>query len=281
MKIINPIMKGLSQVLLQSNNITGLLILIGILYNSIIMGVGAMIGVVVSTYVAKKLRYREERIDGGYYGFNGVLVGIGVLSYYEMNILILLLIILGSSLTCIIMNWMEKRGIAPYTFPFVLMTWLLLFFINENNIAIATQFIELADADIDLMSSLGKGLGQIMFQENSITGMIFLIGIIIRSRIGALYAATGVLLSSILAYYLSVPLDLVNRGLFGFNGGLCGLAFADQSNRYSFWYAVLAIVLSLFVTQGMVKCKLLPLTVPFVISTWMVMGAKRYIGRLK
>jgi urea transporter len=55
MKVIDflkIISRGISQVMLQNNIITGLLFLIGIFYNSWLMGIGALIGVLISTLTA-------------------------------------------------------------------------------------------------------------------------------------------------------------------------------------------------------------------------------------
>lgn len=56
----DTLLRGVGQVMLQNNALTGLLFLIGIFYNSWIMGLGAMLGVLVSTLVAE---IKKEHVD--------------------------------------------------------------------------------------------------------------------------------------------------------------------------------------------------------------------------
>jgi len=76
--LFNILLKGYSQVMLQNNSITGLLFLAGIFYNSWILGLGAVIGVIAGTVTAFIMKYDKNDIDAGRYGFNAVLVGIAL-----------------------------------------------------------------------------------------------------------------------------------------------------------------------------------------------------------
>lgn len=87
MKIINLlkiILKGISQVMLQNNAMTGLLFLAGIFYHSWLAGLGALIGVLTSTITAFVLNYKKVDIYHGLYGFNGTLVGIALFSSLKL-----------------------------------------------------------------------------------------------------------------------------------------------------------------------------------------------------
>ncbi|MCZ7614213.1 MAG: urea transporter [Ignavibacteriaceae bacterium] len=50
--LINIILMGLGQVMLQANAITGLLFLIGIFYNSWLLGIAALAGTIVNAVTA-------------------------------------------------------------------------------------------------------------------------------------------------------------------------------------------------------------------------------------
>ncbi|NCA77090.1 MAG: hypothetical protein EOM90_12225 [Alphaproteobacteria bacterium] len=73
---ITTILRGVGQVMFQNNALTGILFLAGIFYNSWLMGLGAIAGNIASTITAKVLKYSDEDIKNGLYGFNGTLVGI-------------------------------------------------------------------------------------------------------------------------------------------------------------------------------------------------------------
>lgn len=116
------ILRGMSQVMLQNNWLTGLLFFAGVFYNSWLMGIGAVVGAAVSTYTAYVLNYNKEDVANGLYGFNGILVGIAVLFFYELTFLTILLLIVGSIFSSVIMNFMHEKKLKPFTFPFVLST---------------------------------------------------------------------------------------------------------------------------------------------------------------
>jgi urea transporter len=277
MKIINFIkilLKGISQIMLQNNPITGLLFLLAIFYNSWLLGIGALIGVSVSTVTAFILKYKRKDIEDGLYGFNGTLVGLASLFFFEISVLLIILLIIGSFLSALIMNFMHTRKLRPYTFPFVLSTWILMILIKLFNLVpeISHQLTEILK--LNILSSLSMGVGQVMFQENVITGIIFVIGIFISSKRAAIYAFIGSLIGMALALASVFPLNLINIGIFGFNGVLCGIAFADKK-KYSLIYAIIAIILSVFIIYGMIAFNWAALTAPFVFATWITLGLKR------
>ena len=75
---IRTILRGVGQIMLQNNALTGLIFLAGIFYNSGLMGCGALFGNIISTSSAKLLKYPKEDIENGLFGFNGTLVGIAI-----------------------------------------------------------------------------------------------------------------------------------------------------------------------------------------------------------
>ena len=246
--------------MLQNNALTGLLFLIGILYNSWILAVGALIAVLTGTFTAFVLKYKNKDILNGQYGFNAVLVGIALL---------IALVILGSILSVLIMNYMIRKKIPAYTFPFVLATWIVIIFIKIINL-IPSQTIELIQtANLNILSSLSMGFGQVMFQTN-------IIAILVNSRITALYALLGSLVGMLTAIILSFPLNLINLGIFGFNGVLCSIAFTDKKIS-SLIYAFISIILSVFIIYTFITFNWIALTAPFVFATWITLGIRKIV----
>ena len=68
------------------------------------------------------------------------------------------------------------------------------------------------------------GLGQIMFQQNALTGAFFLAGIAVASPLMALGAAAGDLIGTATARALGYDEKDIAAGLYGFNSGLVGIA---------------------------------------------------------
>lgn len=68
-----------------------------------------------------------------------------------------------------------------------------------------------------------------MFQESTVTGILFLIAVFINSRTAAIYAILGALLPIPIAILLGVDSESLNAGLMGYNGVLCAIALGDKS----------------------------------------------------
>jgi urea transporter len=271
---IKSVLRGVSQVMLQNNALTGLLFLAGIFYSSWQMGVGALIGALSSTLISFILNFNKKDILDGIYGFNGVLVGISLLFFFEFGALTICLIILGSFLSSTIMNFMYKRRLSPYTFPFILSTWIMILLIRYFDLIPQRTFEVIETANIDLLSSLAMGFGQVMFQASIVTGAIFLLAILVNSRVSAIYAFIGSFLGMAISLLFSFPLNLANMGIFGFNGVLCGIAFADKK-KSSLLFAIISIIISVVITYGMLAFNLIALTAPFVFATWITLGLRR------
>ena len=63
---------------------------------------------------------------------------------------------------------------------------------------------------------------------------------------------------------------MITAGLFGFNGVLCGIALSGKKWHHGI-LAIASIVVSVFVMFGMSRLGIITLTVPFVMSTWLIL----------
>ena len=113
-----------------------------------------------------------------------------------------------------------------------------------------------------------------MFQGSVITGVIFLLALLVNSRRVAVYGLGGSMVGVVIALLLSSPLNMINIGIFGFNAVLCGIAFSDRK-KYNLLLAVAAILFSVLITYGMMKLNIITLTAPFVLASWAVLFLSR------
>lgn len=264
------VLRGISQVFLLNNVTTGILFLIGIFYNSWPMGIGAVIGVLIGTSIALLFKYKQSDIQQGLYGYNSTLVALATIYFFGFNTLSVVAVVFGSILSTIIMHRMTKWRLPPYTAPFIISTWILMaVLLSLNIIPLRTSPLPIAHT-IEVIPAVSKGIGQVMFQENTITGIMFFIGILVSSRISAFYTLLGVLLGTIVSLVCSLPLNMINIGLFGFNAVLCGIAFSNK--KWSFLIpGIMSIAASVFMTYGIANLGIITLTSPFVISTWLAL----------
>ena len=264
-------LRGAGQVMFQENALTGLLFLLGILANSWVMFVGAVIGTMASTLAAIFLGYDKKDIGGGLYGFNGCLVGIALFFFLVPDSEVLLFVIAGAALSSIIMNFMHKRKLSPFTFPFVLSAWIALYSISATGVlafqpqpsAVATYF--------DAAPSLLTSLGQVMFQGSALTGMIFLVALLASSRSSAAYALLGAAAGIAVSLVLGFPLALVNAGIFGYNGVLAAIAFSGRK-KFALHFAMLSAALSSLVLFLFQSSGIIALTAPFVFAAWIMLA---------
>ena len=271
-KFTKTILRGVSQVMLQNNAITGLIFLVGISYNSWLAFLGAVFGNIISTVTAYLFRYNNEDIENGLYGFNGTLVGIAVFFYFGLSFYSILFIIIGSFISSVVMNIMKKKMIA-FTAPFVISTWLVIIFVKLFNIIpIINHSVQQTDF-LNIFQGIITGFGQVMFQASIITGIILFIGILINSRISALFAVYGVLLSILISLFLSLSVGMISLGIFSYNAILVSIALGDKTKKMLLFVSI-AIMLSVIFTYLFGKFGIIALTAPFVISTWIVLFIK-------
>ena len=81
-----------------------------------------------------------------------------------------------------------------------------------------------------------------MFQESTVTGILFLIAVFINSRTAAIYAILGALLPIPIAILLGVDSESLNAGEMGDNGVLCAIALGDKSWKGFLWASCVVFV---------------------------------------
>lgn len=69
-----------------------------------------------------------------------------------------------------------------------------------------------------------RGLGQVMFQQNALTGILFLAGMAVASPWLAAGAAIGAVIGPIVAATLRLPAADIEAGIYGYNSALVGAA---------------------------------------------------------
>lgn len=272
MQFIQVILRGVGQVMFQNNSYSGALFLVGIFYNSWLLGLAALIGTLTSTFAALLLNYSKKDIQNGLYGFNGALTGIAAWYFFEPSANSLLALVLGALLSTLVMRYLKKI-IPPFTAPFVLVTWLLIYtlvfvFQFPLNSSSSPTLIS-----VDLFVATSHSFGQVMFQENIITGLFFLLAITINNRLMAVYALYAAVLASLTAWLLAVPYTEINAGLMGYNAILCAIALAGKNRTDMLWITA-AIILSTLLNIALATTGIITLTAPFVLVTWIILNIK-------
>lgn len=271
--IWDPYLKGIGQIMLQNNTLTGLLFLIGILINSPLMAVAAVVAVLVGTLTAKILKFNEDNINSGLYGFNATLVGVALIAFFEPTVTIWIAIIILSAISTLIMNFCLEKKIPVFTFPFIVLTWISLYiFHNVSPIpdAAPDYLEELIHYHPFSILDYGLGFGEVIFQGSLLSGVIFFIAVYMSSPTAALYGLFGALFGVIVAILLKDRIEDVKLGMFSFNAVLCAIVFSGPK-KINGIYVVIAILLSGLTEEVMLRLDLPVLTFPFVLGTWLTL----------
>lgn len=299
---VDSVLRGTGQVMFQNNPITGLLFLIGIFYNSITLGVFALLGNVAATLAAMALGSPAAAVRNGLFGFNGTLTGIALAFFLQPSTPSVLYVIVGAILSTVIMgallDLLSPWDVAPLTAPFVLTTWILLlasyrFGMLEGaqslpaaRLPALVQPLEPVTQSVYIDGFL-KGVAQVFFQNNSVTGAIFVVAILVNSRISALFAALGSAIALLVALALGAPRGEIGLGLFGFNSVLTGIALGGLFfvlTWASAVYTLIGIVVTAIafpaIADALAPVGMPALTAPFVIVTWLFIFGKKVFQRL-
>lgn len=271
------IFRGFGQIMLQGNYWTGILFFFAICYGSVWMGLAAIISNIIAVITAKMLKCDNTNIEDGLYGFNASLVGIALVAYFDLNIWVGFAIVIGAVLSTILMRFALQKKFPAFTFPFVLITWILILVFKTTSLASSNSsgvFIDTSSLEDFWIE--GHAFGQIIFQGSVISGLIFIIAVFINSPISALYGIVASILSVALSHYFNEPIDQVTAGMFSFNAVLCGIACSGVKRRDGL-FVLLSVSLSTLIDIWMIELGLSTLTFPFVFSMWIIVLIKKYL----
>lgn len=300
---LDAVLRGIGQVMLQNNSYTGALFLIGIFYNSMLFGVAVLLGTSASTAAAMLLGVDRAHVRSGLYGFNGALVAIALLYFLEPGPLAWGYVVLAAACATVIMAALQRLlgtwNVPALTAPFVLTT--LCFVLASARFGrlhstgvLPTAGLPKAAAVEGIVTSstvvegLFTGIAQVFFQGNAITGVCFVVGLLVSSRVAGVAALLGSLMGLLVAWGMGAAEPAIRGGAFGFNSTLTAIALGSEFlvlNAASAAYGTLAVVTAAVVFAAM-SAALEPLgvpalTSPFVLVVWLFLLASPLFRRIR
>ena len=167
----------------------------------------------------------------------------------------------------------RQRFVSGYTAPFILVTWLLLLLERTvfPSLELSSDSVAVQEpVNIDFFQVFCLHIGQVMFQGGTVlSGLFFLVGIWINSRLNGLYAMWGAVLPLGAALFPDMGILGAEAGLLGYNGVLCAIALGTASLK-GFGEATAAVLLSTVLQIAGMRIGITTLTAPFVLATWTV-----------
>jgi urea transporter len=120
-----------------------------------------------------------------------------------------------------------------------------------------------------------RGIGQVMFQDNALTGLLFLLGIFAADVEMGLGALVGAALGTFTGWVLRYDPVEVRDGIYGFNGTLVGIAslFYFSPTAPLLVLLIVGCAASSVVTWAARKYVPFPTyTAPFIVTTWVLIA---------
>ena len=272
---LSSLLNSYSQVFFSENKILAILLLI-ISFFDLWAGISGVLSIFVATIVAIVMGYSTLEIKKGIYGFNPLLVGLGIGIYFAPAWNVLVLIVLAAMLTFFISIVLEgffaKYGLPFLSVPFLLSIWLLMlafpslqnFGLSQRDLYTANALYSLGGNSLVRLYEWGNSiiaessirtyflsLGGIFFQFNIFSGIIIALGLLIHSRIHFLLSLLGFYTAFLFYRLLGVPSVSLNYSYYGFNFILSAIAIGGYfliPSKSSFLWTIFFIPVLVIIT---------------------------------
>ena len=273
---LRALLNGFAQIFLQQHPGCGLLVALAILIGAPDLLPGALLGGLTSMLIAQRRGYPPADIAIGLYGYNGILLGLLLSLKLPWTPLLPVLIITSAALSSLLlalwMRRMRKHGWLPaFTFPFVLLGWLLLALVTQLQLPLDTPAGTAAAPQLNVLQLLLgvlRGLSQVIFLDSPLAGLCLLIGLRLADGRTALWALLGSASGTTLALFYGWPDEGALAGVYGYNASLAAVALA-QVHRCPLVPAF-GILLALVLQPGFSALGLPALTMPFILACWLI-----------
>ena len=276
---LQGLLNGIGQVYFTSSVMTSFLLLLAISIESLSLAFLTLFGASCSYGFALLTNKPSHDIENGMYALNGALIALFIGNFFEVNGWLIIVVALGSLVTVpiakIVFSFKKYRG---YTSAFIVTSWFIYmlqsvlnlpFFTPSNTTLQSTAFLTFNDwLNLPSMAiTLLKGISQVSFINNELSGLVILAAIAFNNIKHAIWVVLAVIISTVFSGLIGASSELVAQGLYGYNAILATLALVLYP-RIPWPLTLLGMLLSCVITLGFHELSLLPLTAPFILSTW-------------
>ncbi len=240
-------------------------------------GISGLISVFVSNFTALILGYDKYKISRGLYGFNSLIVGLGIGYYYNFNSVLFTILIFASIVTLFVTVSLEGilfKYYLPYmSYPFIIVFWIVYYTLHK------IKFVEFNQSHIYVLNSIySKGgihfveiyqyldkiifpslkmyfisLSSIFFQYSLIGGILIAIGLIFYSRISFVLSFIGFYTAYFFYMLIGMPINESTFTYIAFNYILISIGVGGYfliASRMSFLWSILIIPVTVFIAVG-------------------------------
>lgn len=253
-------------------------ILIFVSFFDIYAGIAGVLSVIISNAFAILLGFDKKKVTDGAYGFNNLLVGLGIGLYYQPGFEFYLVLFFISILTLFITIGLEgvlgKYGLPYLSVPFLFGIWTVniaskgysdlaisergVYNLNEMYTIGGMSMVKLYDwfNNLAIPESLQiyfKSLSAILFQYHVFGGILIALGLLYYSRLAFLFSLIGFYTAFIFYNIIGANISELTYSYIGFNYILTAIAvggFFIVPSRQSFlWVILLTPIVALVLTS--------------------------------
>lgn len=269
------VLRGCSQLCFQSNELTGLCLLVAVALVDPLAAAYFLFAAVIAPAARRLLGQRGPALAAGLAGLNPCLTAVALATFFETRWtdVAMWLVLLGCVVATVLLVHVLV-AVAPFpvlALPFLVVVWTV--YLLAPHTPVLTRAPAVAGpADFHLVVGVLSSLGEVVFAPSTWSGLLVLAGLLLSNWRHAAVAVLGAAIgTSVSFYYHSADPAAADLGLFGFNGVLTAIAvyvLCGASLRLSILGALIAtIMLPVIATLGVP-----PVSAPLVLSVWLLLA---------
>ncbi len=268
------VLRGISQLCLQTNELTGLFFLAAVFIASPIASAYLLVAAILGPLGRILIGERREVLATGLPALNPCLIALSIPVFFNtgwtnIGMWVVLILCIASAVLLV------RLFLRIFSFPIIALPFLIIFWILW---AIEPHVSFLQPSELHLAAyhtfhpvvAVLYSLGQAIFSATLWSGVLFLIGVLLSNWRHGVVALLGAVIGTFVAYYYSnVAPESANLGLYGFNGVLAAVAVfvtCQGKLRLSILGALLATIFIPLIADFGVQT----LSAPFVFTTWLM-----------
>lgn len=268
------VLRGVSQMCLQSNELTGLFFLAAVLVASPIAFVYLLVAAILGPAGRMLLGERGPVLATGLPGLNPCLIALSLPAFFLTgwtNVGMWVVLIACIAVAVLLVRLFV--AILPFpilALPFLIIFWILWAIEPHVSFLQPTDFHLAAYHTFHPVIAVLFSLGEAIFSASMWSGILFLIGLLLSNWRHGLMGFFGAVIGTMVAYYYSnVTPEIANLGLYGFNGVLTAVSvFALCGGRLRL--SILGALLATIFTPAIAAFGVQTLSAPFVFTTWIM-----------
>lgn len=281
-------LRGISQIFLTENALSGLLILAAMIMSSPQLAAGAVLGVTVESLTASVLCL--EGVSRGLYGYNGALVGAAVAASGAPVGSAVAFTIVGALATIPVQAALTRiEAIPVLTAPFCCVAGLLLgplhgTWVSAEPVAspepvTSTQWVT------GLTSGILRGFSEVVLADGLLAGVLIIVGLAVASRSICGFALLGGIAGLCASALLHPDMHALSTGLLIYPSILVAIAIGavfwdSKSLAIRVCGCLAGVALAVVVQAGMTYLPVPVYTWPFVIAVWIILSLSRRRNKL-